>query len=90
MIAGWDDHESANDSYANGAENHQPETEGDWQVRKAAAIRAYREWMPVSDKGWTSYDIGDLATIFRLETRLTSRGQPPSLQALLDGKASTR
>jgi alkaline phosphatase D len=49
----WDDHESANDSWMGGAENHQPDTEGDWLVRKTASIRAYREWMPVRDpSGW--------------------------------------
>ena len=89
MIAGWDDHESANDSYASGAENHQPDTEGDWNVRKQVAMRAYREWMPVSDENWSAYEIGDLATIFRLETRLTNRGQPPSLQAVLQGRNTT-
>ncbi len=88
MIMGWDDHESANDSYADGAENHQPETEGDWSVRKAAAMRAYREWLPVSDNPWEAYDVGDLATLFRLETRLTARSRPPSLQELLKGKTS--
>ena len=49
-------------------------------------MRAYREWMPVSDENWTSYEIGDLASIFRLETRLTNRGQPPSLQAVLQAQ----
>jgi alkaline phosphatase D len=88
MIAGWDDHESTNDSYETGAQNHQPETEGDWTVRKAAAIKAYREWMPVSDEFWTSYEIGDLASIFRLETRLTARSQPPSLAAVLEGRTT--
>lgn len=28
MIAIWDDHEHTNDPWADGAENHQPETEG--------------------------------------------------------------
>lgn len=73
MIAMWDDHESANDSWSGGAENHQPATEGDWQVRKRAAIQAYREWMPVSDADWASYRIGDLATLFRPEERLRAR-----------------
>ncbi len=88
MIMGWDDHESANDSYATGAQNHQPETEGSWDVRKAAAIRAYREWLPVSDDPWAAYEVGDLATLFRLETRLTARSRPPSLQEILKGQTS--
>ncbi|NNH71576.1 alkaline phosphatase [Nocardia uniformis] len=43
----WDDHETANDTWSGGAENHTPGAEGDWQTRKAAALRAYLEWMPV-------------------------------------------
>ena len=88
MVMGWDDHESTNDSHADGAENHQPETEGDWQVRKNAAMRAYREWLPVSDEPWARYEIGELATLFRLETRLTARSRPPSFAELLKGAAS--
>lgn len=75
MIAMWDDHENANDSWEGGAQNHQPETEGPWNVRKAAAMRAYREWMPVSDNVYAEYRVGDLATIFRPETRLAARSR---------------
>ena len=45
-ICTWDDHESANDAWSGGAENHQPD-EGSWVTRKAASERAYYEWMPV-------------------------------------------
>jgi alkaline phosphatase D len=78
-IVVWDDHETANDSYKDGAQNHQPATEGDWNVRKAAAIRAYYEWMPIREpKGdrymaYRSFDFGDLASLFMVETRLTAR-----------------
>ncbi len=88
MIAVWDDHESANDSWKDGAQNHQPETEGSWDARKAAAKRVYREWMPVSDEPYAQYDIGDLATLFRLDTRLEGREEQFSLQKVLDGKTS--
>ncbi|MDP3906450.1 alkaline phosphatase [Novosphingobium sp.] len=80
MVVMWDDHESANDAWQNGAENHQP-GEGDWAVRKAASHRAWREWMPVSDDDWAAYEIGNLATIFKLETRHTARTRPLDLQA---------
>lgn len=78
----WDDHESANNSYAEGAENHQTETEGSWADRKAAAVQAYMEWMPVRDPVagspreaiYRKFDIGDLATLFLLESRLIARG----------------
>ncbi len=87
MIAVWDDHESANDAYANGAQNHQPDTEGEWAVRKAAAKQAYREWMPMSDAAYASYQVGDLATLFRLDTRLEGRDQQFDLGMVLKGQA---
>jgi alkaline phosphatase D len=82
MIAMWDDHETANDSWRDGAQNHQP-AEGEWSARKRAATRVYREWMPVSDADSTSYRIGDLAQIFRPETRLRGRDQPLALGAAI-------
>lgn len=83
MIGVWDDHESANDSWEGGAQNHQPETEGDWATRKAAAKQAYREWLPVSDEPWKEYRIGRLATLYRTESRLLARTRPayPALAA---------
>lgn len=74
MIAQWDDHEFANDAWENGAENHDP-GEGEWAMRKRAAERAWREWMPVSDERWSSYRIGDLATLLRVETRISGRSE---------------
>ncbi|MCS0636419.1 alkaline phosphatase D family protein [Streptomyces sp. LP05-1] len=47
VVAIWDDHEFANDSWSGGAENHTPGAEGDWAARQAAARQAYFEWMPV-------------------------------------------
>ncbi|GAA0960819.1 alkaline phosphatase D family protein [Actinocorallia libanotica] len=43
----WDDHESANNAWAEGAGNHTPGTEGSWAARKAASRQAYDEWMPI-------------------------------------------
>lgn len=88
MIAVWDDHESANDSWKDGAQNHQSETEGEWSVRKAAAKQAYREWMPVSDAPYAAYQVGDLATLFRLDTRLEGRDQQLDLGAVLKGQTN--
>jgi alkaline phosphatase D len=78
----WDDHETANNSHQTGAENHQPDTEGSWETRKAAAVQAYLEWMPVRDPApgrareaiYRKFDIGGLATLFLTETRLIARG----------------
>ncbi|MAK99500.1 MAG: alkaline phosphatase, partial [Citromicrobium sp.] len=71
-----------------GAQNHQPETEGPWDARKAAAMRAYREWLPVSDDPWKAYQVGDLATLFRLETRLTARSEQLDVAKVLAGKST--
>jgi len=86
MIVIWDDHESANDSYRDGAENHQPLTEGDWQERKKTAQRVYFEWMPIREQNEGDYDIiyrrfhfGDLIDLNMLDTRLEGRDEPLSL-----------
>ncbi|MGY1582477.1 alkaline phosphatase D family protein [Streptomyces sp. MN13] len=47
VVAIWDDHEIANDTWSGGAENHTEGAEGGWAARQAAAKRAYFEWMPV-------------------------------------------
>ncbi len=86
-IVQWDDHELANDAWVGGAENHQPGTDGDWEARKTAAERAYREWMPVSDARWAAYEIGELATLFKLETRISGRSAPLDLEADIKGRA---
>ncbi|WBQ12316.1 alkaline phosphatase D family protein [Hyphomonadaceae bacterium BL14] len=74
----WDDHETANDSWSGGAQNHDPETEGDWHARRDAAIRAYHDWLPVREgetliNRYGKAEIGDLATLLFVETRLTAR-----------------
>jgi len=84
FIATWDDHESADNSYAGGAENHDPATEGDWAARKAASARAYFEWMPVRVTGfgpdtplYRRFRFGNLAEISMLDLR-TYRDQEAS------------
>ncbi len=83
FICVWDDHETANDSWIEGAENHDPATEGDWAARKAAAMQAYFEWMPIRDPRPAqameainrSFEFGDLATLAMVETRLLARSE---------------
>ncbi len=83
FICVWDDHEVTNDGWIGGAENHQPESEGSWRARKAAALQAYFEWMPIRDPArradpaaiFRSFEIGNLATIAMLETRLLARDE---------------
>ena len=86
MIAIWDDHEITNDAYKDGAQNHQPE-EGDWETRKRAAKTAYRNWMPVSDKPYDRYEIGNLITLMRLDTRIEGRDKQLDLGEVLKGAA---
>ncbi len=81
MLMSRDDHETANDSWEGGAENHQAD-EGDWNARRAASLQAYREWMPVDDLPYKSYDIGRLATLFRTETRLLGRSRQSEVAPL--------
>ena len=82
----WDDHETANDSWRYGAENHDPETEGDWFTRRDNALRAYHDWLPVREaeplkKRYGAVEIGDLATLVFLETRLTARSEELTLDS---------
>lgn len=74
FIAIWDDHEVANDTYAEGAQNHQPE-EGDFNARKEAAKQAYYEWIPIreGDKHYRAFSYGKLADIIMLDERLEGR-----------------
>lgn len=83
FICVWDDHETANDAWIGGAENHDPAREGDWRARKAAALQAYFEWMPIRQPAagndpaaiYRSFEFGDLATLAMVETRLLARSQ---------------
>lgn len=89
FICVWDDHETANDSWIGGAENHQPAAEGDWAQRKAAAMQAYFEWMPIRDPRpgdpWEAinrrFDFGDLATLLMVETRLLARSRQAAVKS---------
>ena len=80
FIAIWDDHETANNSWSGGAENHTPD-EGQWNVRRTAAVRAWREWMPVRESPGSDYRLyrqfafGDLADVMMLDTRIEGRDQ---------------
>ncbi|MEO1038430.1 MAG: alkaline phosphatase D family protein [Pseudomonadota bacterium] len=75
----WDDHETANNAFATGAENHDPdEGEGDWITRRDAGLKAFYEWLPVRDRAdrterYGALRIGDLATLIFIETRLSAR-----------------
>ena len=80
FITVWDDHEFANDTWIGGAENHDPITEGPFSARRAAALQAYHEWMPIrlpdaskNDRIYRSFDFGSLVSLHMLDTRLIGR-----------------
>ncbi len=75
----WDDHETANNSWSGGAENHDV-GEGSWDDRKAAARRAYLEWLPIrggaEGRLYRQLLRGDLVDVIVLDTRIEGRDEP--------------
>lgn len=85
VIAVWDDHEIANNTWRDGAENHQDE-EGVWSARRDAALQAYFEWLPIrgapagaNTKIYRELRWGDLASVVMLDTRLVGRDIQPDV-----------
>ena len=75
-----DDHEVANNSWKDGAKDHDPRIDGPFSARKARAYRAYLEWMPfrlpdqrtVPHQGtrlFRRFEFGPLADLSVIETR---------------------
>ena len=81
IISVWDDHESANDSWKGGAQNHNASTEGSWENRKASSKQAYFEWMPIRQNAEDSLRLyreiqyGDLLNLYMCDTRLEGRDE---------------
>ena len=92
LIAVWDDHETTNDSWKGGAQNHQPDAEGDWDARQQAALRAYYEWIPIREPKagrvrsdiYRNFRFGNLANLTCVETRLTARAEPIIVESYID------
>lgn len=76
FICVWDDHEVANDAYRDGAQNHQA-NEGPFATRKAAALKAYHEYIgvrtTVDEKIYRSFTFGNILNLHMLDTRLVGR-----------------
>jgi len=79
FIVIWDDHELANDTWREGAENHQS-NEGPFLERKLAALQAYFEWMPIRPISSTDhlniyrqFNFGSLVQLTMLDTRIIAR-----------------
>ncbi len=77
FITVWDDHEIANNSFSDGAQNHQAD-EGEYASRKASARQAYYEWLPIRDNHtlYRSVSFGPLADLIMLDERLAGRTKP--------------
>ncbi|HQY07697.1 MAG: alkaline phosphatase D family protein [Burkholderiales bacterium] len=82
MIAVWDDHEIANDTWKDGAENHTEGGgtggEGSFTTRRAAAVQAWHEWLPVRSGAdllsiYRSFSFGNLLALHMLDTRVLAR-----------------
>ena len=76
----WDDHEIANDTWKEGAENHDPASEGEFTVRRAAALQAFHEWLPIRTPDPRrpqqinrSFAFGNLLALHMLDTRVIAR-----------------
>lgn len=76
FIVIWDDHETANNSWVGGAQNHTEGAEGEWEERKNNGKQAFFEWMPVSEGNGLlrrSFSWGNLVDLIMLDTRLEGR-----------------
>lgn len=84
FIAIWDDHEIANNSNATGAQNHQPDKEGEYEKRKAVARQTYYEWIPIRESSelYRSFSFGPLADVIMLDERLA--GRSPAITDISD------
>ena len=91
-ITVWDDHEFANNSWVDGAENHNSATQGPWATRKAIAAQVYHEWMPirVQDpanllKIYRRFDFGSIFTLHMVDTRIEGRAKQYDAYGDADG-----
>lgn len=97
FVTVWDDHELANNAWSGGAQNHAEGEEGSWVERRAAAVRAYLEWMPIRPAGagdalgkiYRAFELGDLATLVMLDTRLIGRDEQLAYGDRLDEDLTT-
>lgn len=80
FITIWDDHEFANNSYTDGAQNHQDD-EDDWGKRKEIGRQVFFEWIPIkrqsgSDKLYRGLRYGNMAELFMIDGRVEGRNIP--------------
>ncbi|MEO3683014.1 alkaline phosphatase D family protein [Shewanella vesiculosa] len=90
FITVWDDHEVANDTWKDGAENHN-DGEGDFDLRKQAALQAYFEWLPIRpwsegnhEEIYRSFNFGNLVDLHMLDTRVLARDKQLEYSQYID------
>lgn len=91
MVAIWDDHDLADNAWRTGAKEHDPSEHGPWARRVAAAAQARQEWVPARLRDpddplttWRSLEVGDLAEVLLLDTRLQGRDRHAGDDGSLD------
>jgi alkaline phosphatase D len=94
FICVWDDHELTNNTWQQGAQNHN-EGEGDFGQRMMNARRAYHEWMPIRTLDhnqqapiYRQFSIGTVADLLMLDTRLHGRQRGYTYQQDLTGTSA--
>ncbi|MDP3857218.1 MAG: alkaline phosphatase D family protein [Stagnimonas sp.] len=84
MIAIWDDHETCNDAYTEGAPPPNPYLGPLWPLRRDAATQAYFEYLPIRDHAdgsrriYREFQFGGLADLFMLDGRFEGRSKQVS------------
>ena len=84
MIAIWDDHETCNDNYTEGAPPPNPAVGPAYTLRKGFATQAYFEHLPIRDNAdgscriYRDFQLGNLADLFMLDGRLEGRSEQVS------------
>lgn len=84
MIWVWDDHETCDAAWRNGADpaDHEPDTDGPWEARRAAGMQAAIEWLPIrlpepgrNERIYRHFSFGPLADLTMIDTRQFDRSQ---------------
>ncbi len=68
----WDDHEIANDAFADGAAGHNAAADGDFALRKQYALQCFLEWLPIRTTQLNckrAFAFGNLVDLFMLDER---------------------
>ena len=96
FIVTWDDHEFTNNTWSGGAQNHHA-AEGEWAMRRAAAVQAYFEWMPIREDAQTlqsriyrTFRFGNIATLVMLDTRLIGRDEQKPREDITTNELASR